>query len=104
MQIKVNTDNEVYGTEEFKEFYRSEVERVLGRFDKYVTWIEVYFSDGSSNKDTLNDKKCVIEARFKGLDPEHVSDQADELKPAFDGAVRKMRTVLDRLAETRRNW
>ncbi|MEC5395346.1 HPF/RaiA family ribosome-associated protein [Bergeyella sp. RCAD1439] len=104
MDIIINTDNQVEFTQKDKDFYREELQNNLKRFEEYLTRYEVFFSDESSNKDTPGDQKCVIEARIKGRNPERVSHNASERKAAFDGAVSKMRTVLDRVVAQMRPY
>ena len=94
MKIKINTDNHIKGSEEFKEEYKQLLAKSLSRFEEYVTRFEVYFSDENKAKKAVDDKKCVIEARVKGRNPESVSHNADTLKHAFDGALEKMKSVL----------
>lgn len=102
MEIIINSDNEVKMDQAAKDYFRQELENSLGRFRDYVTRFEVFFSDESSNKDTQGDQKCVIEARLKGRSPEIVTSNASEQKAAFDGAVNKIKTVLDRTIEKQR--
>lgn len=103
MEIIINSDNNVETSIEFKEQYREELEKKLKRFESYITRYEVFFSDESSNKDTRNDHKCVIEARVKGKNPELVSANGDSAKEAFDGAIDKIRAVLDRVVDQQRS-
>ncbi|MDO5616551.1 MAG: HPF/RaiA family ribosome-associated protein [Cruoricaptor ignavus] len=104
MDIIINTDNQVNFTQDKKDFYREDLQKSLKRFDEYITRYEVFFSDESSNKDTQDDQKCVIEARVKGKNPERVSHNASEEKAAFDGAVSKIRSVLDRVIDQQRGY
>lgn len=97
MVIIINSDNNVDTSAEFKTYFQGELEKDLRRFESYVTRYEVFFSDETSNKDTPGEIKCVIEARVKGKNPERVSNHADTPKAAFDGAVNKMKSVLDKV-------
>lgn len=80
MEIIINSDNNVESTANFKENFRNEAAKSLDRFQNYLTRIEIFFSDESSNKETVNDHKCVFEARMKGRDPERVSANGDTPK------------------------
>lgn len=102
MEILINSDNEVKMDQAAKDYFRAEVEDSLKRFGDHVTRFEVYFSDETSNKETQGDQKCVIEARLKGRNPEIVTSHGSAQKAAFDGAVSKIRTVLDRVVEKQR--
>lgn len=102
MEIQINSDNQVKVDQATKDFYKEEVQNSLKRFEEHVTRFEVYFSDETSNKETPNDQKCIIEARIKGRNPERVSHNSSKQKAAFDGAVNKIKTVLNRLLEQQR--
>jgi hypothetical protein len=43
--------------------------QMLDRYSEHITRIEVKFSDENSDRDSENDKRCVLEARLKGLQP-----------------------------------
>lgn len=103
MDIIINSDNNVETSAEFKNYFREELEQKLKRFENYITRYEVFFSDESSNKDTQNDHKCVIEARVKGKNPERVSANADSTKKAFDEAIDRIKSVLDRVVDQQRS-
>lgn len=97
MEVIINTDNVVEGKQDFKNYYAEELKVAMKRFDQYITRFEVYFSDeNSGEKHSPKDKMCVIEARMRGKNPERVSNRDSENKKAFDGAVKKMRVVLER--------
>lgn len=104
MEVLINSDNNVESSIDFKNDFREQLLHSLRRFDGYITRFEVFFSDESSNKETINDHKCVIEARMKGRDPERVSHNANSAKDAFNGAVDKMKTVLDRVVDQQRAY
>lgn len=99
MDIKINTDNHIEGSQRFIDNYIKEIENSMARFDDHVTRFEVYFSDENSDKNTPDDKKCVIEARVKHKNPERVSHNASEIHQAFEGAVKKMRKVLEKVVD-----
>ncbi len=102
MEILINSDNATQVDQAAKDYFRDEAKNSLQRFEDYVTRFEIFFSDDSSNKDTEGDQKCVVEARIKGRNPEVVTNNASEQKAAFDGAISKIRTVLDRVVEKQR--
>lgn len=100
MEIIINTDNHIKGTSEFQEKYKQELSNSLKRFDSYITRCEVYFSDENKGKSAPDDKKCAIEVRIKGRNAETVTHFADTIAHAFNGAVDKMRNLLDRVVDT----
>jgi ribosome-associated translation inhibitor RaiA len=99
MDIKINTDNHIEGSQRFIDNFTNNLEESMARFENYVTTFVVYFSDENSDKHTPNDKKCVIEARVKHKNPERVSHNASEIHHAFDGAVKKMKVVLEKVVD-----
>ncbi len=100
MEINVNTDNHIKGSAEFQEKYKQELSQSLKRFVPHITRCEIFFSDENKAKSSPDDKKCVIEARIKGRNPETVTHFADTVVHAFNGAVDKMRNLLDRVVDT----
>lgn len=102
MEILINSDNQVETTQATKDYFRDELAESLKRFDEHVTRFEVFFSDETSNKETVGDQKCVIEARMRGRNPESVSNHASSQKAAFDGAVNKIKTILTKVVEQQR--
>ncbi len=107
MQIQINTDNHIEGHEKLAAHVKEVVEHALNRFNERVTRVEVHLSDENSDKNGQDDKRCVMEARIKGLHPAAVTCQAATLGQAVDGAVDKLKRSLDhtleREASVRRN-
>ena len=95
MQVQVNTDDNVEGREELIRRVEAEVRSTLSRFGGEITRIEVHLSDENAGKSGSNDKRCLIEARLAGRQPEAVSDQAGSLEEAFREAARKLRRSLE---------
>ena len=97
MQIQVNTDNHIEGGAELTRQVEAVVEGTLGRFARQITRVEVHLTDESSSaKARDNDKRCVMEARLRGLQPIAVSHQGATLEQALDGAADKLEQTLDR--------
>ncbi|WP_151703098.1 HPF/RaiA family ribosome-associated protein [Nitrincola alkalilacustris] len=96
MQIQVNTDKNIEGTEALKQQVASTLERILDRFSNHITRVEVHLSDeNSASKDTSMDKRCLLEVRVAGMQPVSVTDQADTVDQVVTGAARKMVSALD---------
>ncbi|PTQ84054.1 HPF/RaiA family ribosome-associated protein [Nitrosomonas ureae] len=95
MQIQVNTDHNVEGHEEFSAQVKAKIEDVLNRFNKHVTRVEVHISDENSDKGGMNDKRCLMEARLEGRQPVAVTHQAANLNLAIQGAVDKLKNVIE---------
>lgn len=95
MKVQINTDKNIEGSERLESYFSSEIERILSRFDDKVTRIEVHFGDENSGKFGLNDKRCLIEARPANLQPIAVTEHADTIEKAFNGALDKIKKVLN---------
>jgi len=64
MQIQFNTDKNVSGSEGLIASSTSLISEELRRYSQQITRVEVHFSDEDGNKDGLNDKRCMVEARL----------------------------------------
>jgi hypothetical protein len=56
-----------------REPLKATISDAFDRYSEHITRIEVKFSDENSDRDSENDKRCVLEARLKGLQPLVVS-------------------------------
>ena len=95
MQVQVNTDNNVAGSEELQRQVEQVVEGALGRFGERVTRVEVHLSDVNADKPGDADHRCMIEARLGGMQPLTATHQAATLEQALGGAASKLQRVLD---------
>jgi hypothetical protein len=95
MQVQIITDNHIQGSAELSGQVQSKIDDILGRFDDWVTRVEVHLSDVNSHKSTEADKRCVLEARPAGLQPVSASHQADSLDQAVTACARKLARMLD---------
>jgi ribosome-associated translation inhibitor RaiA len=57
--------------------------------------VEIHLSDSNGQKAGANDKRCLLEARIAGRQPIAVTEEANSLHQAIDGAARKMKRSLD---------
>ena len=103
MQVQVNTDNTVAGSEELSRKVEGVVEGTLGRFGGQITRVEVHLNDVNGPKSGPDDNRCQMEARLAGLQPISVSHQADTLDQAIDGAAKKLERALDTTLGKRRD-
>lgn len=93
MQILVNTDRHIDGTDEVE----AVVQKSLSRYEDRITRVEVFFRDeNSGEKFGDDDKRCIIEARLAGLQPITVSHQGSSLERALGGAADKLQKTLKR--------
>ncbi len=97
MLVQVSTDSQIEGNAELEAAIVDRVTRGLDRFGDSITRIEVHLTDENSGaKGGDLDIRCVLEARVSGRQPVVVRNDAATVDQATEGAVRKMRTVLDR--------
>ena len=103
MQIQINTDHNIEGSEAREAWARSVIESSLGRFAEGITRVEAHFSIENAGKAGSGEKRCVLEARLNGRPPLAVTNHADELEAALSGAVHKLVHALEHAAgrETR---
>jgi hypothetical protein len=65
-----------------REPLKATISDAFDRYSEHITRIEVKFSDENSDRDSENDKRCVLEARLKGLQPLVVTGHADTVESA----------------------
>lgn len=95
MEIQVNTDNNVEGKQKLETYMTDAIAQGLNRFSDLITRIEVHVSDENGNKKGPNDKRCLLEARLRGLAPIAVTSQEDSVHKAVNSAIDKMRASLN---------
>ncbi|MEO7761486.1 MAG: HPF/RaiA family ribosome-associated protein [Casimicrobiaceae bacterium] len=95
MQIQVNTDNHIDGHEALVAHVETVVESTLRHVGDHITRVEVHLSDENSVKSGAEDKRCVMEARLKHHQPIAVTNHADNIHQAIDGAAKKLKAALD---------
>lgn len=98
MQIQINTDRNIQADERLAEFIRDTLQSKLNRFAGNLTRIEVHLSDeNGQQKNDGHDKRCLLEARFEGLDPVAITEHAATVGQAITGAADKMQRKLSSL-------
>ena len=95
MTIQINADHNLKIHAAFRDKLKDLLSEELDRFKEYTTRLEVHLSDENGNKDAVDDKRCLIEARLEGMQPIAVTDKADTYELAVSGAVEKLKAVLD---------
>lgn len=101
LQIIVNSSNNIDISAEAKEGISADIEQGIGRFADRLTRVEVHIGDESNNKNTENDKRCMLEARPDGMEAVNVTVFAGSVQDAVKSAVLKLETVLERSFEKR---
>jgi ribosomal subunit interface protein len=95
MEIQINTDNNIEGSDELTQQTQAVVESALERFAQQITHVEVHLSDENSSQKGGIDKRCVMEARLEGMQPLAVTDEAGHMEQAVKGAVDKLEKRID---------
>jgi hypothetical protein len=94
MKIQVNSDNTIAVDASMTRFVKGEVNRVLARFAKRLTRVEVHLSDVDKRKTGQEDKRCLIEVRPAGARPLSVSAKATKMASAVGQSLGKMQRSL----------
>ena len=95
MQIHVNTDNNIEGSARMSAYLTDTLAEALSRFNGQITRIQVHLSDENGHKEGGDDKRCLLEARLKGLKPVVVTHHAENLDIAVSGAIDKLIKSLE---------
>jgi len=103
MRIQFNTDKNIRGNDVLRKPLIALITEELSRFSTYITRMEVHLSDEDGNKNGLNDKRCMLEARLKGRQPIAVTNNAENHEQAVSGAVEMLKTSLDKIIERLRD-
>jgi len=96
MQIQVNTDHNIEGHQTLLTHVTSVVEDSMGQMSEHITRVEVHLSDENSDKKQgKDDLRCMMEARLEGSQPVAVTQHAETLHQAIDGAAEKLHRLID---------
>ncbi len=94
MQIQLNTDHSVQGSQEFSAEVEAGLRKSLGHLTSHLTRIEVHLRDVNAGKGGDADKHCELEARAAGRPAISVSDSGATFSQAIHGATAKLRHAL----------
>lgn len=94
MKIQVNSDKTIAVDTSLTQFVETEANRILARFAKKLTRVEVHLSDVDNKKSGQADKRCLVEARPEGARPLTASAKATHMAPAVHEALGKMQRSL----------
>ena len=92
MQVLVNARHEPLPTA-FVELMEKRVSDELESFSGRLTRVEIHLQDLNAQKGGV-DKRCLIEARPKGLAPMAAHHESTTVQDAFRGALEKLQRVL----------
>ena len=95
MQIQINADHHIENSVARDQWARSVVESALGHLADHVTRVEVHFSDENAGTGGTPDKRCAMEARVNGRAPIAVTNHAESLDAAVNGAAGKLVRAIE---------
>ncbi len=95
MQIQINTDHNIEGSEALSAHVREVVASALGHVSSHVTRVEVHLSDESAQKPGRDSKRCLMEARFENRKPVAVSSHAQSVHQAVESAASKLIRAIE---------
>lgn len=105
VDVLVNTDDNIQGSDRLTQHVSSIVSEALRRFASDLTRVEVYLTDENASRTGGADKRCSVEVRPKGRAPLATSHQSDSLDEAVSGAsakmVRRLESEMGRRADAR---
>lgn len=104
MQIQLNTDNNIEGSARMSAYLTETLEESLSRYGEQITRVEIHLSDENAHKEGSDDKRCLLEARLKGLQPVVVSHKAENVDLAVSGAIDKLVKSLESTIGKLRNY
>jgi len=97
MNIQINTGHNIQGNEALITKFSNIIKNSLIRMSHHITKVEVHLKDEDGDKKGKNDKRCMIEAHLEGRQPIVVTDHADTLNQALDGAIDKLLSMIKSL-------
>ena len=103
MQIQVHCDKHIKNDVRLEEWVDTTVKDRLDLFEEDITRVDVFLSDENGGKSGPNDKRCKMEARPKGHQPLIVTEDADSVDRAGEGAAEKLQHALEHLFGKLRN-
>ncbi|TWU10833.1 HPF/RaiA family ribosome-associated protein [Allorhodopirellula heiligendammensis] len=101
MQIQTHTDNHIRGGEALYAHVQESVENALERYEQRITRIEVFLAEEHAHDKHVGhnedlDKRCVMEARLRGLKPISVRHHSTTVRDAFEGAADKLLHLVEK--------
>lgn len=107
MNIQINTGHNIKGNDVLINKFNSIIKSSLIRVSDQISKVEVHLKDEDGDKKGKNDKRCMIETHLEGRQPIVVTDHADTLNQALDGAINKLISMIEsiqgRQQDQRRN-
>jgi len=96
MQVQIQTDNHIDGTDAMVQWASSTIATALARFSGQISRVEAHLSDENGGKKNKEDSlQCTLEVRLEGHQPLVLKHQASNLNQAIEGAAEKMGRLID---------
>ncbi len=95
MTIEINTEKNFSEQKSFGKNIKELLAVDLLPFQEQITKIEIHFSDQNGNKNGMTDKKCLLEAHLKTIQPIVVTDKSSSYDLALIGATDKLKTTIE---------
>jgi len=96
MQVQIQTDNHIDGTDAMVQWASSTITTALARFSGQISRVEAHLSDENGGKKNKEDSlQCTLEVRLEGHQPLVLKHQASNLNQAIEGAAEKMGRLID---------
>lgn len=103
MEVRVTTNHNIEGSEALNKYIGSEIKEKLGRFDEYLTKIEVHLADETSQKKTPDDKRCILQANVKGRPSIVATNHGNSIDEALGKSLSTLKDSLDAYVTQLRN-
>ncbi len=103
MNIQINTGHNIRGNNALIAKFGSIINSALIRISDHITKVEVHLKDEDGNKKGKNDKRCMIEAHIERRQPIVVTNHADTLNQALDGAIDKLIRMMESILGRQRD-
>ncbi len=95
MQIQINTDHHIDGSEARDAWARGVLEAALAPWADQLSRIELHFNIEHGGHAGTADIRCLIEARLNFRPPVAATHHADALDTALNGALHKLLRALE---------
>ena len=94
MIIQFNSDKNITGKAKFVTPIINLISTKLNIFSDEISRVEVHLTNEDCEIDNPMDKRCMMEARFAGMQPVAVTNMAETHEKAVGGAVDLLRNSL----------
>ncbi|PZR36422.1 MAG: hypothetical protein DI538_13905 [Azospira oryzae] len=99
MIFQFNTDRTIHGDQQQQEYFETLITQEINRYRNHISRIDVHLSDENGNKKGGTKVRCLLEAQILHNPPIVVIDQSNTVDLAVAGALRKLKTSLERIHE-----